>query len=340
MDRTAEAITKGAVRMQSISPRIRRALALGLIFIAGAAPIEPAAAQTYPDKPIEIVNSFAPGGSNDLNIRALEATASRILGQPLVQVFKPGGSGISGTTEVAHSTPDGYKLLVVSPGELTAGPNLVKTAYTLDSFSYVARLSSKPYGFVVKSDSQWKDFDGFRRAIAAQPNKYTFGTTPRGGVFLAAQHLIHHGGLRIRSVPYGGSGPYITAVLGGHVDAALAPVTSTEQHMKAGTLRMLAVTGLVRLKDYPNVPTFKELGIDSLFEFWVGVVAPKGMAPDRLASLRNAFARMAKDPAYLRAAEKLGVDVAYASPAEFEKQVRDEDKAFKILVKELGLTPK
>ena len=92
MDGTAEAIAEGIVGMQSISLRIRRAFALGLIFFAGAAPIAPVAAQTYPNKPIEIVNSFAPGGSNDLNIRALEADASRILGQPLVQVFNPGGA--------------------------------------------------------------------------------------------------------------------------------------------------------------------------------------------------------------------------------------------------------
>jgi tripartite-type tricarboxylate transporter receptor subunit TctC len=318
----------------------RRVVVTGVIAMASAMTALPGIAQSYPDKPIEIINSFSPGGTSDLNIRALEAAASRVLGQPLVQTFKQGGGGITGSTEVAHSKPDGYRLLIVTPGELTAAPNLAKTTYSLDSFDFIAQLSTNPYGLAVRSDAPWKDFEEFRRSIIAQPDKHTFGTAPRGGVFLAVQHLIRHGNLRVRLVPYGGSGPYITAVLGGHVDAALAPVTSTEQHLKAGTLRLLAVTGGIRLKDHPDVPTLRELGIDSPFELWVGIVGPKGIPPERLAHLRDSFARITRDPAYLKAAEKLSVGVAYLPTAEFEKRVRDEDREFKLLVKELGLGPK
>lgn len=321
-------------------PAARRVVTAAAIALALAMPALPAAAQSYPDKPIEIVNSFSPGGTSDLNIRALETVASRLLGQPLVQTFKQGGGGITGSTEVAHSKPDGYRLLIVTSGELTAAPNLAKTTYSLDSFDFVAQLSSTPYGLAVKSDAPWKDFDAFRRAIAEQPDKHTFGTAPRGGVYLAVQHLIRHGGLRVRLVPYGGSGPYITAVLGGHVDAALAPVTSTEQHLKAGTLRLLAITGDTRLKDHPSVPTLKELGLESPFGLWVGIVGPKGMPPERLGHLRDAVGRITRDPDYLKAAEKLGVAVAYLPAGEFEKRVREEDRAFKGLVKELGLGPK
>lgn len=299
-----------------------------------------AAAQSFPDKTIEIVNSFSPGGTNDLNIRAMEGAAARIFGQPVVQVFKPGGGGISGTTEVANAAPDGYKLLVVSPGELTAGPNLAKTSYSLDSFAFIAQLSSVPYGFVVKSDSPWTEFKAFQRATAEQPDKYTLGTTPRGGVFLAVQHLIRKGNLRVTAVPYSGSGPYVTALLGGHVDAVLAPLASLESHLQAGTLRLLASTSTKRLADRPDVPTFSELGVDSTLELWVGVVAPKQTAPERLAILREKFAQIAKDPEYIKAMDKLGLERAYAPGGEFEKMVRVEDKEFKTLVKELGLAPK
>src|SRR3954468_2813901 len=112
-----------------------------------------AAAQTFPSRPIEVVNAFAQGGANDLNIRALQIPAEKILGQPLVQIFKQGGGGIVGTTEVATATPDGYKILVVTSGELTAAPNLVKTSYTLDSFAFIARISSKPYAVVVRREA-------------------------------------------------------------------------------------------------------------------------------------------------------------------------------------------
>src|SRR5437867_5608217 len=126
-------------------------------------------AQPYPSRPIEIVNSFAPGGTADLNVRALQAGAEKVLGQPLVQTFRQGGGGIVGTTEVATSAPDGYKLLVVTSGELTAGPNLAKTSYTLDSFAFIGRVSSRPYGFVVRSDAAWRDFVEFRRDVAQNP---------------------------------------------------------------------------------------------------------------------------------------------------------------------------
>lgn len=312
-----------------------RAFAIACLVAGGAA-----FAQPYPSRPIEIVNSFAPGGTADLNVRALQAAADKLLGQPLVQTFRQGGGGIVGSTEVATSAPDGYKLLVVSPGELTAGPNLAKTTYTIDSFAFIGRVSSRPYGFVIKSDAPWRDFAEFRRDVSQNPGKYTIGTTPQGGVFLTAQHLIRRGGMELLPVPYGGSGPYLTAVLGGHVNAAWAPLTSAETYIKGGQMRLLAVTGPERVKGHPGVPTFKELGIDSPFVLWIGVVAPKGLAPERLAFLRKALAQIVKEPAYQQAAEKFGVEIAYAPAEEFEKQVREEDVVFRSLVKELGLAPK
>ena len=106
-------------------------------------------AQSYPSRPIEVVNTVAPGGANDINVRALQVVADRILGQPLVQIFKPGGAGTIGVGDVASSAPDGYKLLIATPGELVVGPNLLKTPYSLESFSFVGRISSKPFGIVV-----------------------------------------------------------------------------------------------------------------------------------------------------------------------------------------------
>src|SRR5262249_40279369 len=120
--------------------------------------IQTTEAQTYPSRPVEIVNSFAAGGANDLNVRALQPGFENGFGQPLVQIYKQGGGGIVGTTEVANATPDGYKLLIVSSGELTAGPNVAKTSYTLDSFAFIGRVASRPYGFVVRSDARWKSF--------------------------------------------------------------------------------------------------------------------------------------------------------------------------------------
>lgn len=221
--------------------------------------------QAYPSKPVEIVNSFSPGGTSDLNVRSLQQAAEKVMGVLLVQTFRQGGGGLVGTAEVSRAEPDGHKILIVTSGELTAGPALAKTSYSLDSFAFIGRVSSRAYGFVVKSDARWKSFEEFRKDVAQNPDKYTIGTAPRGGVFLTAQHLIRHGGLKLVPVPYGGSGPYLTAVLGGHVDGAWAPLTSAESYVRAGQMRVLAVTGTERDKAYPQIPTFKELGVDSPF---------------------------------------------------------------------------
>jgi tripartite-type tricarboxylate transporter receptor subunit TctC len=151
--------------------------------------------------------------------------------------------------------------------------------------------------------------------------------------------VIRHGGMELLAVPYGGSGPYLTAVLGGHVHAAWAPLPSAESYIKSGQMRLLAVTGPERVNGYPEVPTFKELGIDSPFLLWIGVVAPKGMPADRLAFLRKSLEQIVKDPAFRQAAEKVGVEPAYASADAFEKQVREEYQVFARLAKELGLAP-
>lgn len=299
-----------------------------------------AAAQGFPSRPVEVVNAFAPGGANDLNVRAMQVVAERILGQPLVQTFRQGGGGIVGTTDVANAPPDGYKILVVTSGELTAAPNLAKTSYALDSFAFLGRISSKPYALVVKNDAAWRDFRELLAATRAPSAKVTVGTTPAGGMFLTAQHFIRRGGVGLTTVPYGGAGPALTAVLGGHIDSVWAPLAAAEGQIKSGALRPLGLSGASRVKGHEAVPTFRELGIDAPYVQWTGFVAPRATPADRLAVLRDALARIAADPAYQQAAEKFGIDVAYAGAEEFERQVRDEDRAFKALVAEFGLAPK
>ena len=295
--------------------------------------------QPFPTKPIEIVNAFAPGGANDLNVRALQVAAERILGQPLVQTFRQGGGGVVGSAEVANAAPDGYKLLVVTSGELTAAPNLARTSYSLDSFAFVGRISSKPYAVVVRREAPWKSFAELLKATRDNPGRHSIGTTPTGGMFLTAQYFIKRGGVQLTTVPFGGAGPALTAVLGGHIDSVWAPLAAAESHLKAGTLRMLAVSGNARTKGHPEVPTVAEVGIDNPYVQWTGIVAPRATPADRLAFLRESFSRISKDAAYLDAAEKMGVEPAWVPAAGFEKQVRDEDVAFKSLVKDLGIAP-
>lgn len=325
-----------------IDTRCRAAAAAGLIgvFAAGLHATAVHGQGAYPTKAIEIVNSFSPGGANDLNVRALEAAAQRIVGQPFVQTFKPGGGGITGTTDVAHSTPDGYKLLVVTSGELTAGPNLTKVTYSLDSFAFIARVSVKPYALAISAKSPWKTYAEFSREAKQMPGKLTIGTTPTGGIFLNAQYFLKQSGISLRPVPYGGSGPYLVALLGGHVDTAWAPLAAAESHVAAGSMRLLGLSGPSRVPGHPDVPTLTELGVEMPFVQWVGIVAPRGVPAQRLAFLRGAFERITKDAAFNETAKKLGIDVAYLPGEAFEKLVRQEFETFKALVSDLGLDKK
>jgi tripartite-type tricarboxylate transporter receptor subunit TctC len=308
---------------------------LSLVFLMAFA--VGATAQSFPAKPIELVNSFAPGGANDLNAKALQVSADRVFGQPLVQTFRPGGGGVVGSSDVANSTPDGYKLLLVSSGELTAAPNLARTIYSLDSFDFLARISSKPYTLVVNSKAPWKNAKEMLHAAKADPGKYTIGTTPTGGMFLTAKYFLIRGDVPLTTVPYGGAGPALVALLGGQIDSVWAPLAAVESYVRAGTLRPLAVSGPEQQAGHPNVPTFEALGIQAPHVQWIGVVAPKGIPADRLKFLRDGFARITKDPEYLKVARKMGIDVSYATAEQFERQVRQEDKAFKALVKDLDL---
>lgn len=294
----------------------------------------------YPTKPIEIVNSFSPGGSNDLNVRALESVAQRMVGQPFVQTFKRGGGGIVGTTDVAHSKPDGYKLLVVTSGELIAGPTLANVTYSLDSFAFIARVSDSPFVLGVSTKSPWKTYADFSRDAKGNPGKFTIGTSRTGGTFLNVQYFLKQSGISLRSVPYGGSGPRLVALLGGHVDTSWLGLAAAESHVEAGNLRLLGLTGTSRVKDHPEVPTFAEVGVDVPFTQWVGIVAPKGIAPEQLAFLRDAFKRITMDKQYNETAKKMGIDVAYLPGEEFEKLVRHEFEVVEGLVKELGLGKK
>ena len=141
-------------------------------------------------------------------------------------------------------------------------------------------------------------------------------------------------------MPFGGAGPALTAVMGGHIDSVWAPLAAAEGQIRSGALRALAVSGSQRVRGHEQVPSFKELGIDSPYVQWTGLVAPKGVPADRLNFLKDAVAKMLKDPGYLQTAERFGIDVAYAPAEEFEKQVRNENDVFRALVKDFDLMPK
>ncbi|MBC7437552.1 MAG: tripartite tricarboxylate transporter substrate binding protein, partial [Bdellovibrionales bacterium] len=231
----------------------------------------------FPSKPIQLVIPFAPGDTDNM-LRPITDKMGEFLNQPLVMNYKPGAGGGVGAGQVAASKPDGYTLVGSSPGSIVVVPLANKDInYTTDSFTPVAALSEGVMMLVVPSSSPWKSVKDIVDHSRANPGKLTFSSSGNMGItHLLAEIFAKDAGVKLNHIPYAGSAPAITALLGGHVEMASTAIAPAQAHIKAGTLRPLAVFGDKRVKSYPDVPTLKELGYKVGSPTLYGLSAPKG----------------------------------------------------------------
>ncbi|MBI2529195.1 MAG: tripartite tricarboxylate transporter substrate binding protein [Candidatus Rokubacteria bacterium] len=307
--------------------------ALMITLVAGVGARSALGQDGFPSQPIEIVSPYPPGGPTDRTAQALASAAQKHLGQRLVVVFKPGGGGAIGATYAAKAKADGYTLFLPSPGDTTVKPNQTKVSYSYRDFVPIARVSRSPYVLAVRADSPWKTIEEF--VADAKKRQLSVATLAPGSLVRIAMEMFHRAaGIRLTQVPHTGFGPTTAALLGSHVDAAETVVPSIAPQVEAGKARVLAITGPARVKELPNVPTFKEARYDIPFSVWIGVSAPAGTPPERVAFLRQAFAKIINDPDFLAAAGKLDVTPAYASGEELGQWIEQEDALVKKLLKE------
>lgn len=296
-----------------------------LVFVAGA-PIQPAAAQEpYPSRPISLVVPFPPGGVADLTARPVAAAMEKTLKQPVGVVNKTGAAGAVGMQFVATSKPDGYTLLLAL-SSISIIPEADKLfgrppAFTVDQFAPVALISADPTILVVRAESPWKTAKEFIEDAKKRPNQISYSSSGIYGTLHMAMELLSHGaGIKLRHVPYGGAGPALTALLGGHVDALASGPSVVLPQIKAGKLRALAGWGDKRVAALPDLPTFKELGYpEAEFYIWAGLFAPKGTPEPVLRTLREAARAGVADPDFKSAMDKLETPIAFKQGAEFQK---------------------
>lgn len=296
-----------------------------LVFVAGT-PIQPAAAQEpYPSRPISLVVPFPPGGVADLTARPVAAAMEKALKQPVGVVNKTGAAGAVGMQFVATSKPDGYTLLLAL-SSISIIPEADKLfgrppAFTVDQFAPVALISADPTILVVRAESPWKTAKEFIEDAKKRPNQISYSSSGIYGTLHMAMELLSHGaGIKLRHVPYGGAGPALTALLGGHVDALASGPSVVLPQIKAGKLRALAGWGDKRVAALPDLPTFKELGYpEAEFYIWAGLFAPKGTAEPVLRTLREAARAGVADPDFKSAMDKLETPIAFKQGAEFQK---------------------
>ena len=304
--------------------KIIRAATLLTLLLLVAAP--PAGAQdAYPSRPIALVAPFPPGGVADLTARPVAAALEKVLKNPVGVVNKTGAAGAVGMQYVATSKPDGYTLLLAL-SSISIIPEADKLfgrqpAFTVDQFAPIALISADPTVLVVRAESPWKTAKDFIEDGRRRPGQISFSSSGiYGTLHMAMELLAHSADIKLRHVPYGGAGPALTAILGGHVDALASGPAVVLPHIKSGKLRALAGWGDKRVAVLPELPTFKELGYpDAEFYIWAGVFAPKGTPEPALAKLREALRQAVEDAEFKGAMDKLQTPVAFKQGEEFQR---------------------
>lgn len=295
-----------------------------------------AAAQTaFPNRPIKLVVPFTPGGGTDLIARTLAAEMALDMGVPVIVDNKPGAGTVIGTDFVAKSAPDGYTLVVSSIAH-SVNPTLVpKLPYSTDKdFTPVAMIAVSPNVLVVRPDSPYKSLADIIKAAQANPGKLTYASPGNGtSSHLAGALFADMAKLNLIHVPYRGSGPALTDLLGGQVDMLFATAGSVGSFIEGQRLRPLAVTTATRSSAYPNVPTVDESGVKGyVMEGWYGFYAPTGTPADVVAKLNAATRKAANSDNFKNKVASEGLIIKAGTPQEFDQYVRKEIERWSKLV--------
>ena len=322
--------------LRPILPTRRAALALGGVVLAAPALAQP----RFPDRPIRLVFPWPSGGSADAQIRSMCETASRVLGQPVVIESRPGAAGTLGPQQVAaQARPDGYTLTVMHH-TVMRWPFMTRTPRwdPVGDFTHVIGLAGWLFGTVVKADSRFGSWQDVVAAARANPGKLTFGATGAGSSpHLTMVEIQEKLGIELTHVPYRGGAEAMTATIGGHVDmvsdsAAWAPF------IDSGEMRALHVWSPERSTRFPSVPTLKDLGIDLVSVAPYGISGPKGMNPEVVARLHDAFKQglFEENNAAIRA--RFDLQLAYHDPAGYTRYVTEQTARERALVQRLGIS--
>jgi tripartite-type tricarboxylate transporter receptor subunit TctC len=288
----------------------RRQVMTGLAAAALGGLALPGLAQTgpFPNRPIKIIMPWAAGGGGDVLVRAMTPSLSARLGQPVVVENRPGAIGTIGSSVAARSPADGYTLVYGAADSHSIAPHIMKQA-PYDSkkdFVAVAPIGFTPLALIVHSSHPAKTFAQFLQMAKEAKEAPTFGSWGLGSSGqITMEALKQVGKINLLHVPYNGTAPLIQAQLANQINSAIVPIPVAEQHVRAGTVRMLVVAAKERMPGFPDVPTMRELGIAIDMGPWLGFLAPTGVPPEVLARLHGAIEATLAEPQVAETMKKM-----------------------------------
>ena len=312
---------------------------MAVILILGVANF-PVAAADYPTKPITIIVTVSPGGSNDIQCRAFASVAEKLLGQPVVVANKPGASGMIGLLAGAQAPADGYTLTGGSTSDMCALEWEIasgrKPPVVRNDFIPIGTFTFAPLLIAVPANSPWKTLADLINDAKAKPGHYAFGS---GGLYRIAhvntELFIRAGGLKFRHVPYAGGGPALSALVGNHIDFAAVTVSSSIPLVRGNKLKILAVQSDRRIKSLPDTPALKELGVDAELRMAVGLWAPQKTPRPVGDKLRKVLKQVTEDQSFMKIIENQGDEVHFMTGDDWAKYLEIESEKLGKIYKQI-----
>ena len=295
-----------------------------------------AMAQGYPNKVIQLLVPFAPGGTTDLIARIVAEPLGKALGQSVVVVNKAGGGGVVGAAETARAVPDGYSLGMATVSTTAANPAInPKMPYNAETdFSPIINIAATPNVIAVHPNFPAKNYKDFVAVLKKSPGRYSYASSGTGGIgHLQTELWKGLAGVYVTHIPYSGAGPALRDTVGGQVEIIFDNVPSALPHFAAKRLVPMAVAAPQRLAALPDVPTFKELGLEPVNRMaYYGILGPKGMPREVVDKVNAAMRKVLEDPAVRKRIEDTGSVVLGNTPEQFALQMKDELAVYRKVV--------